>query len=151
MCIFKQFIDLAKLLPVKSHQLYKDIILLKQYLLDLFPQQIHYTNIEHSHLQLIDISDQNQITLENHIDSFINSFLSNNSFNVNEQLIDLLIAIPTLISQLKALVQSIVNYDDLQFYMDSSLQRILDQVDVMGLSWIFSNNEEIIFSASAIL
>ncbi len=44
MCLFKQNIDVAQVLPIKSHQLYKDIILLKQHLMDLLPQYDPNTN-----------------------------------------------------------------------------------------------------------
>jgi len=43
-CIFKQTIDVAKVLPIKFHQLYKDIILLKHHLVDLLPQYDPSTN-----------------------------------------------------------------------------------------------------------
>ncbi|SRR6266498_306253 len=47
-CIFKQSANLAKLLPVKSHQPYQDIILIKQNLADLLPLYELHTNINFS-------------------------------------------------------------------------------------------------------
>jgi len=44
-CIFKQSDELAHLLPIKSHQLYQDIILLKHHLNDLLPHYDCHTNI----------------------------------------------------------------------------------------------------------
>ncbi len=43
-CIFKQSLEGAKLIPVKSHQLYKDIILLQHHLKDYLVQVDFLTN-----------------------------------------------------------------------------------------------------------
>ena len=52
MCIFKQAAEVVTLLPVKPHQIYKDITLLKQHLKDFLAQLVITTNLNSQQIQL---------------------------------------------------------------------------------------------------
>ena len=73
------------------------------------------------------------------------------STSINSELIDRLIAMPSLAHDLKALAISVASLSDLIFYTDSSLICLLDYIDVMGMGWICVHNEFLVFAASSTL
>jgi len=147
-CLFKQDIDVVRTLPIKSHQIYKDIILLKHHLIDILPQYDPSTN--HFHLQF-SLNSRN-LPAQDPIDNYLDSFLDRPSLiHLNIDLIDQYIDEPVLSLQLKALANSLKQYTDLLFYTDGSLQKDPTFIDSMGLTWICANNEDLTFSVSAIL
>ncbi len=147
-CIFKQNIDVAKVLPIKSHQLYKDIILLKHHLVDLLPQYDPTTNqLPFQAPASTGLQDANEL-LDSQIDSNLDSPPTN---PINIELIDRFIEAPLVVQHLKSLVKSLQCYTDLHFYTDGSLQKDPTGIDSMGFGWICANEETLTFSASAIL
>ncbi len=66
-------------------------------------------------------------------------------------MIDQFIEAPELISILKHIAIILRPYKDVQFYTDSSLQWDPSFIDSIGISWININQENVQFSASAIL
>jgi len=73
------------------------------------------------------------------------------NIDCNIALIDQLIDTPELVSELKTLASKLRQYNVLQFYTDGSLQRDSECIDTMGAGWVIANQEDLCFSASAIL
>jgi len=146
-CLFTQDTNAATILPIKSHQLYQDIILLQQPINNLL--NTNHSNILPSPSTPIDRSGLNtphQPTPDNvDIDRIVISS------SVNIQLIDRLINSPDIASQLKQAAQALESTNILSFYTDGSLVRSTPINDVMGLGWVNENNEELRFQASATL
>ncbi len=66
-------------------------------------------------------------------------------------LIDLLIEAQDLSHNLKTIASALHSETDIQFYTDSSLIKNLSSLTSMGLGWVVVNNEDLEFSASAVL
>ena len=152
-CIFKQSADVAYLLPVKSHQLYQDIILLKHHLTDLLPQLHLFTNPLPLQEQPIPDPDTNKLILNRPLDSPLDSNynISLPSLDLVDQMIDQFIVSPEVSHNLKTIASYLKNDHDIQFYTDGSLQNDTLQPDAMGLSFVVVNQEHLEFSASAVL
>ncbi len=149
-CIFKQSIEDGKLLSVKTHQIYQDIILLKHHLRDILTPLTRNTNL--APIQAQPNQDDEQRSQPREIDRPIDSHFSH-SYNLEsaDQLIEQFIDAPELISALKQIAQVLRPYKEVQFYTDGSLHRDSSNIDTMGLGWINVNQENVYFSASAIL
>ncbi len=135
-CIFKQLESSASLLPVKPHQPYKDITLLKHTLTDLLPHYEATTNL--SPLQDHFISGTTP-TCEELNRPRCRSYSSNSHSYSNlyidtaDKLIDLLIEAPGLTHKLKAIASSLSHESDVHIYTDGSLQKNLTHLALMGL------------------
>ena len=66
-------------------------------------------------------------------------------------MIDHIIDTPELKRELKTIAVKLRQYEEVQFYTDGSLQKDLKYIDSMGIGWVNVNQENICFSASAIL
>jgi len=123
------------LLLIKSHQIYKDIILLKHHLTDLFPQYDINTNLFPQHAQISPAADTTDpdtpdINLYRPIDS-----ISNNSslLHLVVTLIDQFIDSSVLSHNLKTIAHTLSHDKHIQFYTDGSLQRNPISIDSMGI------------------
>ncbi len=140
------------MLPVKAHQLYQTIILLKAHLLDLLPQYASNSNLLPSQIHSPAGPSPLPGPLYSHLTSHLDRpVCSPSPIQKNIDLIDQFIDSPVLSNQLKTLASSLHQNKDQLFYTDSSLQRNPDRIDSMGIGWISANQEELTFSASAIL
>jgi len=117
-CIFKQQAALAQLLPIKAHQLYQDVILLKHHLADLLPQYDPSTN--HFSLQTQSQQDQasDNIDLQRNLDSPV-SYTP--PIDLIVHLIEQIVDSSELTHKLKAIAVILREDRDLQFFTDSSL------------------------------
>ncbi len=116
--------------------------------MDLLSQFDPLTNISHLQSQLNSETQPAQDFIDSPLDSFLDS---PSPIQLNIDLIDQFIDAPVLSLNLKALINSLNQYTDLQFYTDGSLQKDPTFIDSMGLGWICANNEALIFSTSTIL
>ncbi len=86
------------------------------------------------------------------LDRTVDSHFSHRcNLDCNDKLIELIIEAPELIGALKQIAKVLRPLNDVQFYTNSSLQRQPSSIDTMGLGWINVNQENVYFSASAIL
>jgi len=106
------------LLPIKSYQLYQNVILLKYHLTDLLPQYNSTTNLFPLQAQSIPGTTSDNIVLNKPLDSPNNSIPF---IDLVIELIDQLIDSLMLSHNLKAIVTTISQGHDIQLYTDSSL------------------------------
>ncbi len=120
-CIFKQSIEVGMLLPVKSHQIYQDLILLKHHLRDILTLLARNTNLDSRQAQMT--QDKEQMSHRQVLDRSVDSHFSHRcNLDCNDKLIELFIEVPELIGALKQIAMVLRPHNDVQFYTDSSLQ-----------------------------
>jgi len=132
-CIFKQSAELAHLLPIKSHQLYQEIILLKHNLIDLLPLYECNTNLNFPSSQVL--SSQGAVLPQVNIDRPApSSSISNScpSIDIVADLIDLLIEAQQVSNRLKIIASALRSVDNIQIYTDGSLQYDVSSMATMG-------------------
>ncbi len=140
------------MLPIKSHQLYQEIILLKYNLIDLLPLYECNTNLNFPSSQVL--SSQGAVLPQVNIDRPApSSSISNScpSIDIVADLIDLLIEAQQVSNRLKIIASALRSVDNIQIYTDGSLQYDVSSMATMGFGWMVVNNEAFEFSASAIL
>ncbi len=142
----------ANLLPVKSHQLYQDITLLKQHLKDFLTHLSPHTNQFLPQPQSLPALDQQHLVIDSHVDSSLTDNIKvDPKVDPNSKLIELFIEAPEMQRELKTKATLLRDFTDVQYYTDGSLQRDPTSLDSMGLGWVNVNQETVCFSASAIL
>ena len=146
-CIFKQTADAALLLPIKSHQIYQDITLLKHNLSDLLSQYETNINLSSPNFQLPPTADKTSKDSSRNIDSNSSNSLS---YTLVVALIDQFIETSVLSHNLKEITRTLNQDEHLHFYTDGSLQRRPSSIDMMGLGWVVIGYDDIEFSASAV-
>ena len=140
------------MLPIKSHQLYQEIILLKYNLIDLLPLYESNTNPNLPSPQVL--SSQGAVLPQVNIDRPASSSSNSNScpsIDIVADLIDLLIEAQQVSNRLKIIASALRSVDNIQIYTDGSLQYDVSSMATMGFGWMVVNNEAFEFSASAIL
>ena len=138
-CLFKQDTAVVTILPMKSHQIYQDIVLLQQPINDL----INTNHLIPLPSPCINVDQTDHIIrTSNQLPNVDLDRLASHSI-VNFRLIDRLINSPDIVSQLKKLTQALAEHSILSFYTDGSLVRTSSNVDTMGLGWVNEFDESI--------
>jgi len=147
-CLFRQSDNVAHLLPIKSHQIYQDIVLLQHHLSDLLPQYDPLTNNVPSSTQPVPGTAPDNIDIDRPRHS---PSISYPNIDIVAVMIDQFIDSPVLSHKLKHIAITLNQDRNIQFYTDGSLQSASSNIASMGLAWIVLNHDSLEFSASAVL